>query len=517
MPTATCLPRPNVGDATGTFSRGEADDHVYPVHVLDGAKYQQCILTLFLRFNDILDPDKISQSLTRLLEIGDWKKLAGRFRTVDGNESHGSVELDNGINGPRQMTKALEIHVPRVYTAQRPAIRFAHEAWDSSVFDHPLGRQFPRTETDGVSLSPPLGELRLCGHAPGFPLAMADLVDKDAPQLCLKVISFTDATVVAITFSHCTWDISGLQGFMKSLELVLEGREDEVPPMLGARSDVLSELASEYHGSVVDPALLNLPKSVEAVGRQQPRVQVPKPALEERMLRVPLHVIQRLRDRATLEAGTEDEEDALTYQHDELLLALIVQQIARAMPVPCTLKLLNIFNLRLLVPCIANAKGIYSQNLVLPAPQILTTEAASGPMAPVALAQRECFARAAAPKNVTRSLFSILRAIEADLDITGLTYRSDEESVLVNSLVRASSHIDVDLSAAVVRQGNRSSTRRNGLGTADWCCLILPGNSYGMMRVTTLGSYNGNACWIIGELPARTWKLISETLYELEL
>jgi hypothetical protein len=501
MPAAiACSPQPDAGESITTFSRGQADDYIYPVHLLDGAKYQQCILTLFIRCNDILDAGKIKESLTRLLEIGDWKKLGGRFRTRDDTNS---VKQSN----------SLEIHVPRKFTAERPAIQFAYEAQDSSIFEHPLGRQLPQTSNDGVVLSPPLHELRLCGHAPGFPMTMADLVDKDAPQLCFKVIGYTDATILAITFSHCTWDISGLQGFMKSLELVLDEREDQVPPMLGAKTDILSELASQFDGSSLAPGLLNIPGETKEMG--QPRAR--DPALQERIIRVPLDIFQRLHNLVALEDPTEDEDGLSTYQPDELFLALIVQQIARAQPVPRPLTLLNIFNARRVVPSIAKAKGIYSQNLVLLAPQTLSNEAATGPMGLTALAQRECFAQSAVHQNITRSLYTILGAIEANIDITALTDCGDAESVLVNNLVRQSNFIDIDFSSAVVRQGEKSATRRNGLGTADLCYVTLPGNSYRMMRVTTLGSYNGNACWMFGELPARVWELIYERLYELEL
>ncbi|OGM42334.1 hypothetical protein ABOM_007876 [Aspergillus bombycis] len=503
IPSATCSP--HAGKALGDLSRGHADDYIYPVHLLDGAEYQHCILTLFIKFNDILDAGKIKDSLTRLLEIDDWKKLGGRFRTKVHEAS--TLEADS-----RKPSKAFEIHVPRKYTAERPAIQFAQEAYDGSIFEHPFGRQLPQASHDGVALSPPLDELRPFGHAPGFPMTMADLVDRDAPQLSFKVITYTDATILAITFSHCTWDVSGLQGFLKSLGLVLDGREDEVPPMLGAKADILSELTSHYDGSGCDPELLTVPGETKAMG-QPP---APNAALEQRIIRVPLENMQRLHSRVALENPTEDEDVLSTYQLDELFLALIVQQIARAQAVPRALRLLNVFNARLVVPRLAKARGIYSQNLVLLTPQTLSNEAATGPMGPIALAHRECLAQCAEPQSITRSLHTVLGAIESELDITRLMDSTDADSVLVNNLVRLSSHIDLDLSSAVVRQGEISATRRNGLGTADSCYLTLPPNSYGMMRVTTLGSYNGNSCWMIGELPPRAWELIYEALDDLE-
>jgi hypothetical protein len=58
----------------------ESDD-VYPVHMLDDTKTLRDIVVAWtLRFNDVLDADKLYVSLSRLLAIGDWRKLGGRLR-----------------------------------------------------------------------------------------------------------------------------------------------------------------------------------------------------------------------------------------------------------------------------------------------------------------------------------------------------------------------------------------------------------------------------------------------------
>ena len=58
----------------------ESDD-IYPVHMLDDTKtLRGIIVTWTLRFNDALDADKLYASLSRLLEIGDWRKVGGRLR-----------------------------------------------------------------------------------------------------------------------------------------------------------------------------------------------------------------------------------------------------------------------------------------------------------------------------------------------------------------------------------------------------------------------------------------------------
>lgn len=59
----------------------ESEFDIYPVHLLDDAKTMRrsCPCYLF-RFNDVLDAGALASSLSRLLEMGDWRKLGGRLR-----------------------------------------------------------------------------------------------------------------------------------------------------------------------------------------------------------------------------------------------------------------------------------------------------------------------------------------------------------------------------------------------------------------------------------------------------
>lgn len=53
----------------------------YPLHPLDNLSGTRNIFVSWvMRFNDVLDADKLHQSLSRLLEMGDWRKLGGRIR-----------------------------------------------------------------------------------------------------------------------------------------------------------------------------------------------------------------------------------------------------------------------------------------------------------------------------------------------------------------------------------------------------------------------------------------------------
>lgn len=54
-----------------------ANEDIYPLHALDNSPDW---VVWVMRFNDVLDAQKLNDSLSRLLEIGDWRKLGGRIR-----------------------------------------------------------------------------------------------------------------------------------------------------------------------------------------------------------------------------------------------------------------------------------------------------------------------------------------------------------------------------------------------------------------------------------------------------
>ena len=342
---------------------------------------------------------------------------------------------------------------------------------------------------------------------------MDDLVDRDAPQLSFKITHYTDATLLATTFSHCTWDVSGALGFMKALQLVLDGREDEVPPMLGASSDMLAEVAGLHERDLQEDVQLKQMMSHRSGDEKECVHRSPQPPLEERLIGIPMDTLKRLRSLVIAEDG--DEDTWMTYQPDELFVALVVQQIARASPTPRSINMMNILNARLVVPSLSKARGVYTQNMVLLAPNKLSPNTTAGGLGPIAVSQRACIGGFTTQANIARSLRTFLGAIQAGVDTTALTSSDDDAApLLINNLVRFTNELDIDLSSAVLRQGEGSATRNNALGTVDFCYLTIK-NPYDMMRITTVGAYDGTACWMFGELPARAWELLQETLDEL--
>jgi hypothetical protein len=72
-------------------------DEVYPLFFLDNLSTGRVIvLSEALRFDAVLDPIKLRDALTRLIQQGDWKKLGGRLRTQVKNSAFSSWTFFHG-------------------------------------------------------------------------------------------------------------------------------------------------------------------------------------------------------------------------------------------------------------------------------------------------------------------------------------------------------------------------------------------------------------------------------------
>ncbi|PNP77052.1 hypothetical protein FNYG_09665 [Fusarium nygamai] len=71
---------------------------------------------------------------------------------------------------------------------------------------------------------------------------MDDYVHSDIPQFCLHVQTFTDGTLVNLTFSHVTTDLMGLSAIFEGWSQVLAGQSEAVIQMPGYRKDVFDDM-----------------------------------------------------------------------------------------------------------------------------------------------------------------------------------------------------------------------------------------------------------------------------------
>ncbi|KAF5987296.1 hypothetical protein FCOIX_999 [Fusarium coicis] len=199
----------------------ESDD-IIPVHLFDDtAAARGIVLVWTLQFEDVLNPHKLNDALSKLFERDGWRRLGGRFRQ----------KSDGG----------LEIHVPREFTEERPAVYFTQEQFGNPISEHPLASRLPKP-TGNISTYTGPKEFCALGLRPETPRNMDDYVHSDIPQFCLHVQTFTDGTLVNLTFSHVTTDLMGLSAIFEAWSQVLAGKSEVVIHMPGYRKDVFEDV-----------------------------------------------------------------------------------------------------------------------------------------------------------------------------------------------------------------------------------------------------------------------------------
>ncbi|KAI1035297.1 hypothetical protein LB504_005973 [Fusarium proliferatum] len=199
----------------------ESDD-IIPVHLFDDtAAARGIVLVWTLQFEDILNPHRLNDALSELFRMDGWRRLGGRFRQ----------RSDGG----------LEIHVPREFTEGRPAVYFTQEEFDTPISEHPLASRLPKP-TGSISTYTGPKEFCALGLRPETPRNMDDFVHSDIPQFCLHVQTFTDGTLVNLTFSHVTTDLMGLSAIFEGWSQVLAGKPEAVIPMPGYHKDVFDDM-----------------------------------------------------------------------------------------------------------------------------------------------------------------------------------------------------------------------------------------------------------------------------------
>ncbi|KAJ5805976.1 uncharacterized protein N7503_003578 [Penicillium pulvis] len=203
-----------------------SSDTILPVYYFDDTPLLRNIVQCCtLRFKEILDPEMLQSSLSRLIEREGWRKLGGRIR----------------LNKEQK----LEIHVPHLFTEDRPAVNFNHEEFHVSIDEHQLASKLPAPTPDVLSVQSGPPDFRKLAVPSSAPVCLDDYLASDHPQLALKVVSFTDATLVSLHWPHITADAMSLRDLAMAWSLVLAGRESEIPPMLSSGDDPMATLGKD--------------------------------------------------------------------------------------------------------------------------------------------------------------------------------------------------------------------------------------------------------------------------------
>ncbi|GIZ45827.1 hypothetical protein CKM354_000897800 [Cercospora kikuchii] len=484
-----------------------SDDVVYPLFMLDDTKtLRGIVVTWTLRFNDVLDPAKLHNGLTNLLEIGDWRKIGGRLRMRDDGR--------------------LEICAPRSFAPERPPITYSHQRFELSVDDHPLAKTLPKaTKTSSVQVGP--DGFRSFAAGPSAPTKLADFLDKDKPMLSLHITSFNDATFVALSWPHVLMDVMGQQALVRGWSLVLAGREAEVPPCNGAHDDAIAEAAASPASTTEEYALGKLRMGALGMIKFGARFAWDmfwNSVVETRTMCIPSSAMSRLHSEAqksliTSAAGTERPFTPFVSEGD-VLTAFFARQVVSSLREPRPVTILHALNARFRLPALKASKGVYIQNMAVAACAYLSADLVQGPLGPAALQNRATLLEQATEHSVLAALHEMHEQHQKKPGVDPNILSGDPNAVLMpfTNWTRANLFEAVDFSPAVVRSGESEQTRSNPPGTMVYHhAASMQSNSAARNVIVVLGKDLAGNYWVTGvQLTTAAWEKIENALQALE-
>ncbi|KAF3761042.1 hypothetical protein M406DRAFT_296579 [Cryphonectria parasitica EP155] len=491
-------------------------DEVIPMYDFDSRpQIRDIIIGWTLRFDDILDADKLHVALVRLLEIGDWRKLGGRLRK----------------NGNGQ----LEIHIPAEFTPKRPAVRFSHEIIDMAIAEHPLAVQLPTPTTSG-SIQEGADQFETLAAPEDAPRCLGDFLARDVSQLGLHVVSFSDATLVSLTFPHTMCDLLGLQAIVDNWVKILSGREDDVVPLLGVHEDPIADVGTgplhkyEEKWALKDNIMSGFGWFRFVLTMIWDAIRL-GPS-EQHMIYLPASSLARLRESAKADLAAVTSSNIIYDWHpqnvyltdNDILTAWITRMAARSLSPGSShrsITFVQFFELRGRLPAVFQPpeRAVYIGNFIFACWAHLTArDAQHAPLGAIAGRYR-AFLAAQTTEGQVRGLLRVFRERTAAGRRIG-AMRPDSMMITCSNWSKAKFFAAVDFSPAVVRKGKSFGQPKFGSGRPVYYHgLNLRPLGSGRSRqvgaatgVNILGKDAGGNYWIMAMLPPKSWPMIQQEL-----
>jgi hypothetical protein len=150
----------------------------------------------------------------------------------------------------------MEIHVPRKFTDERPAIRFSHLKFVVRIEEHPVGCRLLKKTGEFPSIQDGYHRFKCIILPENLPDKYEDYFSTDEPLISLHIASFANATLVSISHPHTALDAMGTSELIRAWSSVLEDRLDYVPTVLGAREDVMGTVGTILDEKAQSPYFL---------------------------------------------------------------------------------------------------------------------------------------------------------------------------------------------------------------------------------------------------------------------
>jgi hypothetical protein len=386
--------------------------------------------------------------------------------------------------------------------------------------DHPLGRTLPKATPSSSIQAGPEG-FRAFAAPENAPQTLDDFIYTDAPQLSLLITSFEDATLVGLSWPHTLMDVMGQQALLTAWSMVLLGRDSEVPPVHGAREDVIRSLAAAPAEKEEEYGLLQKRLkgwSMAMFGLRFAGDMLWNRVVETRTMCLPKAAVAALQREAQSDLAFPDTGAAPPFLSEgDVLTAWTLRAVASSLPYPRPVAALHALNARFRLSSLIHASGVYIQNMAVPAFTLVTPEVATGPLGHIALENRRSLTQQATEPQVLAYLRELQRESATGADPASVIC-CDSDALLMpfTNWTRADFYKTADFSAAVVRAGDAGPARTNPPGTMRFHhAQSMRPSSTARNLIVVLGKDHADNYWLTGSLLPPAWAKIEEDLQRM--
>jgi len=356
---------------------------------------------------------------------------------------------------------------------------------------------------------------------PGHATQFSSWTETDLPALSVHIVSFDDATLLTLSWSHVFLDAMGRQSLLKAWIAVLDGREDDIPPFVPFHIDPAASIAQggEPDSHVLYKCVLTGFWFALFVFSYMYEILVHS-AEASRMICCPGPWVENLRQQAiadVLASGHNDKNVFLS--HGDVLLAwwTKVSTAAQNLSTNQPINIMNVANLRGLFPdrLPENSEAVYLSNAAISANTFTTSgKLASMSVGELALRLRQDLQAQRTPEQA-RHLVAWQHESKKQYGRLPLVGSWNQLTVGFSNWHRAR-FFDMDFSGAVLRPGTALESRANKLGQPS---LILPNGHANGFSVRNVGPLMGRDAagnwWMQSMLRTGAWPHIERQLEKL--
>ncbi|RMJ12419.1 hypothetical protein CDV36_007928 [Fusarium kuroshium] len=461
------------------------DDEVLPMHPFDDtATLRDYTMIWTFRYDEVLDPDMLGDSLSQLFQMEGWKKLGGRLR----------LRLDG----------KTEVHVPRMFTKERPSLYFTKEHHDIPMAEHPEASKLPASTAEPTTF-PGARKFASLALGPGAPRTIQDYFQKDVPQFSLHVVTFTDGTLVSINFNHVTSDLGGLKAILKAWQSILAGNPEEVAPFVGHKDDPMAGLYNDE--TTVKPTLAD----TQLTGWRIPvwalrhLVETWWKGLDARMICIPKKVIDAIVQEAKDHVALKGNADLFVSEND-VIMAFCNKVVASGLASHRHIANLLVIDPRTRVKSVFRDDTAYVQNITSSAIFLCQAgETITAPTGEIALRSRVALDEQCTEEQLKATMKYAYRSMMDAGNPLVLGKGVDSVLMVVTNWSKAGFLDKFDFSPAIVKPSDKNRPGAKSGHPIYYHSQSLGTGMVTMNMVTIMGRDLEGNLWLSGEFSGPTW------------